>query len=123
MLKKISLSAVLAFAVLLSAFAPATAEAAYVQRSGELSMLRVHDVGTGYGPSSDFMDVEVVLAFRNQPGKAYGFRLRKDTNELTHAAMVDMLRDAFENGWNVVINAEVPNGKNNGILNRVWVTR
>lgn len=103
--------------------APASVDAAYVQRAGTLSMLRVHDVGTGYGPSSDFMDVEVVIAFRNEPGKAYGFRMRNDTNALTHEAMLDLLRDAFENNWNVVINVELPSGKNHGVLNRVWVTR
>ena len=85
--------------------------------------MRVHDVGTGYGPSSDFMDVGVVIAFRNEPGKAYGFKMRNDTNALTHQAMLDLLRDAFENNWNVVINVELPSGKNHGVLNRVWVTR
>ena len=102
---------------------PPSAHAAYVQRAGTLSMLRVHDVGTGYGPGSDFIDVEVVLAFSNEPGKAYGFKLRSDGNALVHQAMLDLLRDAFENDWNVVINVEIPTGKNHGVLNRVWVTR
>ena len=90
---------------------PPPAQAAYVQREGTLSLLRVHDVGSGYGPSYDFIDVEVVIAFRNEPGKAYGFRLRNDLDALTHQAMLDLLRDAFENGWSVVINAEIPAGK------------
>ncbi len=102
---------------------PTHADAAYVQRSGALSLLRIHDVGTGYGPGSDFIDVEVVIAFRNESGKAYGFRMRNDTNAISHQAMLNLLRDAFENQWNVVINVEIPTGKNNGILNRVWVTR
>jgi hypothetical protein len=99
------------------------AHAAYLELSGQLTMLRVHDVGTGYGPPQDFMDVEVVIALKSQPGKAFGFKLRDGTDRVTHDAMVDLLRDAFANGYNVVINAELPTGKTNGVLNRVWVTR
>ena len=29
--------------------------------SGQLSLLRVHERGSGFGPSSDFIDVEVVV--------------------------------------------------------------
>ncbi len=39
---------------------------------------------------------------------------------LSHQAMLNLLRDAFANGSNVVINAEIPTGKNNGILSRAW---
>ena len=101
----------------------ATADAAYIETWGPLSLLRVHDVGTGYGPASDFIDVEVVIAFSTNPDKAYGFKLRNDTNRAVHEGMLDVLRDAFANGWTVVINAELPAGKNHGVLNRVWIRR
>ncbi len=124
MFKQLILCISLALGLFSVTFAiPTAADAAYVQKSGALSLLRVHDVGTGYGPNSDFIDVEVVIAFRNEPGKAYGFRMRNDGNALSHQAMLDLLRDAFQNNWNVVINVEIPTGKNNGVLNRIWVTR
>ena len=52
-----------------------------VQRvSGKLTMLRVHEVGTGYGPPPDFIDVEVVFKVDSRPGMAFGFQLRNDDN-------------------------------------------
>lgn len=122
MLKKTLLSMLLAVTAF-SALAPSGASADYVERSGQLRLLRIHDVGTGYGPSTDFIDVEVVISFSNDPSKAYGFKLRNDTNSLTHQAMVELLREAYQNNWTVVINADIPAGKNHGVLNRVWVRR
>jgi len=43
-----------------------------VTAEGLLTMLRVHDVGTGYGSSTDSLDVEVVIKLDSQPGKALG---------------------------------------------------
>ena len=35
--------------------------------NGQLSLLRVHDVGTAYGPPSDQLDVEVIVQFVGRP--------------------------------------------------------
>jgi len=37
--------------------------------------------------------------------------------------MLDLLRDAFRNGWKVGINYNIDSGKKNGVINRVWVTK
>jgi hypothetical protein len=67
--------------------------------SGQISLLRVHDVGTGYGPPSDAVDVEVIVQFVGRPTDAFGFQLRTDGNGPARRGMLDLLRDAFNHGW------------------------
>lgn len=64
---------------------------------GRLSFLRVHDVGTGFGPPQDPIDAEVIvqLAGLPRPTKSFGFQLRTDANEAERRGMLDLLRDAF----------------------------
>jgi photosystem II stability/assembly factor-like uncharacterized protein len=62
---------------------------------GRVTFLRTHDVGTGWGPPTDFIDVEAVMMLDSLPGKAFGFQLRTDANEEAHTGMLDLLRDAF----------------------------
>ena len=40
---------------------------------GHLKLLRVHDVGTKFGPPTDQIDTEVVFMLDTQPTHAYGF--------------------------------------------------
>lgn len=91
--------------------------------NGQLALLRVHDVGTAYGPAHDRIDVEVVVQFVDRPADAYGFQLRSDGNEPARRAMLDLLRDGFNHGWKVWIDYDAPPGKHNGVLFRVWLTR
>lgn len=85
---------------------------------GKVTLLRVHDVGTGYGPSTDFIDVEVVIQLDSQSGKAFGFQLRRDANESARCRMLDVLRDAFNQGHRIRIDYE-RTGLRNGIIKRV----
>jgi hypothetical protein len=62
---------------------------------GQLTFLRVHDVGTGFGPAVDLLDGEVVAKVDSQPLKAFGFQLRTDASEEVRQGMLDVLRDAF----------------------------
>ena len=55
--------------------------------SGKLSLLRVHDVGTGYGPATDFIDVEAIIWLDTKPGMAFGFQLRNDDNRPARQGM------------------------------------
>jgi hypothetical protein len=94
-----------------------------LQTSGKLNFLRVHDVGTRYGPPTDQLDVEVIIKFSGNAQKSYGFKLRDDTNRLSHQGMLDLLRDAFNYNHTVTIDYDVEPGKNNGTIMRVWLTR
>jgi hypothetical protein len=66
-----------------------------IETVGHISFLRAHDLGTGYGKSPNFLDVEVVVLIVEQPVLALGFQLRADANEPTRQAMFDLLRSAF----------------------------
>ena len=93
------------------------------QTSGKVSYLRVHDVGTGYGPLSDEIDVEVVVKLSNQPDNAFGFQLRRNNNRVAAQGMLDLLRDAFNYDHQVTIDYWIDPGKKNGKIMRVWLTR
>jgi len=109
----------IAFAQVAATFPPP----ALIQQCGHLNFLRAHDLGTGFGPPNDFIDVEVVAKFAADPPKAFGFQLRNDNNGPTRSAMSDLLRDAFNNNWNVCLDYFLVPGKNNGIIIRVAVTK
>ena len=96
---------------------------ATLEASGKLSLLRVHDVGTGYGPQSEHLDVEAVIWLDTRPGMAFGFQLRDDANRPARQGMLDVLRDAFNYSWIVTINFDIEEGKKNGLLVRVWLTK
>jgi hypothetical protein len=91
-----------------------------IQSSGKLTFLRAHDVGSGFGPPSDFINVEVVIKLDAQPEKAMGFQLRNDDNRPARQGMLDLLRDAFNHNWTVVIDysIDLDAGKTNGEILR-----
>jgi hypothetical protein len=91
--------------------------------SGKLSLLRVHEIGSGYGPATDSIDVEVVFQIESTPGVSIGFKLRADADRAVHEGMLDLLRDAFTFGWTVHVDYEIASGKRNGTVLRVWLTR
>jgi len=91
--------------------------------TGKLTLLRVHDLGTGFGPPTDFIDVEVVIGLDSQPGKFFGFQLRNDANRNAHRDMLNRLRDAFKNNRTVTIDYRSKAGKTNFVLFRVYLSK
>jgi hypothetical protein len=94
-----------------------------LQVSGQLSLLRVHQRGSKYGPPSDQIDVEVVVQFRNRPNEAFGFQLRDDAEGPARGGMLGLLRDGFNHGWTVTIDYDILPGQQNGVALRVWLTK
>jgi len=90
---------------------------------GKLTFLRAHDVGTGFGPPTDFLDVEVVFILDSAPQNAFGFQLRTDANEPVREAMVDLLRDAYVNNLKVSVDYFIDPGKHNGRAFRIALVR
>ncbi|AFL82114.1 hypothetical protein Aeqsu_2661 [Aequorivita sublithincola DSM 14238] len=90
---------------------------------GKVILLRLSDVGDKYGPSGDKIDAEVIMKIDSKPDNAFGFQLRKDSNELTHTAMFEMLQYAYANNVNVRIEYTRLAGKKNFILFRVILQR
>lgn len=91
---------------------------ALLASTGRVTFLRVHDVGTAYGPANDRIDVEVVCQLDSRPGQAFGFQLRDDKHRFARQGMLDLLRDAFRHGTTVVIDYNIGDGKKNGVIIR-----
>jgi hypothetical protein len=70
---------------------------------GRITMLRVHDLGTAYGPPDDRIDAEVIIWLDTEPDKAFGFQLRDDANRPAADGMLSLLRDSFNRGRSVRI--------------------
>lgn len=93
-----------------------------VQRAtGHVSFLRVNDSG-GFGPQSDFLDAEVIFKLDTQPNRAFGFQLRSDASRPVREAMLALLRDAFENDFNVATDYRQVVNKANSIAFRIELT-
>lgn len=93
--------------------------------AGKLSLLRVHDRDSKYGPPSDSIDVEVVVQFAARPNEAFGFQLRNDAQGPAREGMLGLLRDGFNHGHIVNIDYERNSaaGKRHGVAIRVWLTK
>ena len=51
-----------------------------LEKTGRIVFLRAKDLGTGYGPPNDQLDVEAVFILNAIGDGAYGFQLRNDGN-------------------------------------------
>ena len=94
-----------------------------LEATGYITMLRVHDLGTGYGPGDDFLDGEVVIHIDNQGNRGFGFQLRNDDYRPAREGMLNLLRDAFNNNWIVTVDYLIESDKNNGTIIRAWITK
>jgi photosystem II stability/assembly factor-like uncharacterized protein len=65
---------------------------------GRITLLRVHDIGTGYGPPYDQIDADVIVCLDSEPDKAFGFQLRADLEISAARGKLKLLRDCFNTG-------------------------
>ncbi len=86
--------------------------------TGPVSFLRVHAVGSKYGPPQDQLDAEVIIKIQNQPG-AYGFQLRADNNLPVAEAMLGLISGAFEDRKPVTLEYDEQPGRSNQLVFRV----
>ena len=70
---------------------------------GRVTLLRVHELRSGYGPPDDQLDAEVIVWLDSQPEKAFGFQLRKDDARAAAQGKLALLRDAFDRAARVRI--------------------
>lgn len=68
---------------------------------GVISLLRVHDNGTGFGPADDQLEAEVIVLLDTEPEKAFGFKLRTGDDRADAVGKLRVLRDAFNNNRRV----------------------
>jgi hypothetical protein len=72
------LTHLLAVMLVAAAAVSAPAQAAIQQVSGRLTMLRVHQAGTGYGPAGDHLDADAIVQLKTAPGKAFWFSASRE---------------------------------------------
>lgn len=116
-----AMASAMAFLLMMSSSLAQAAD--LLQSSGKITFLRVHDVGSGFGPQSDFIDVEAVVQLNTKPGQSFGFQLRNDANRAARQGMLDLLRDAFNNNTTVTIDYFITPPRKNGVIIRVALTK
>lgn len=94
-----------------------------LEKTGKIVFLRAHDLGTGYGPPNDELDVEAVFILNAMGDGTYGFQLRNDDKLPARQAMFSLLRDAFVNNLTVIADYLIDSGKKNGTAIRVALIR
>ncbi len=90
---------------------------------GKIELLRVHDVGTKFGPPGDVLDAEVIVKISTDTSSSYGFQLRQDKYLPAREGMLQLLMDAFRNNWTVHMDWDAKTGAKNRRAFRVWVTK
>jgi hypothetical protein len=90
-----------------------------LRRSGNLFFLRAHELGTGFGPDDDHIDVELVARIDAEPEHSFGAELRDNDARPSHEGMLALLRDGFNHGWETTVEYDLDEGRRNGILIRV----
>ena len=94
-----------------------------LEKTGKIVFLRAHDLGTGFGPPTDQLDVEAVFCLNAIADGAFGFQLRNDGNLPARQAMFSLLRDAFVNNLPVTADFLIDTGKKNGVAIRIALIR
>jgi len=90
-----------------------------VNRQGKIKYLMAQAVGGGWGPPTDFLDIEGIVRLEGS-NESFGFQLRAGDNNLSaNLAMFALLRDAYTHGYSVVLAGWFDPGKTNGRLARV----
>jgi hypothetical protein len=94
-----------------------------LEKTGKIVFLRAHDVGTGYGPPNDQLDVEAVFILNSLGEGGYGFQLRNDDNLPARQAMFSLLGEAFAHNFTVIADYLIEPGRINGTAIRVALIR
>jgi hypothetical protein len=94
-----------------------------LEKTGKIIFLRANDLGTGYGPPNDFLDVEAEFILNSLGEGAYGFQLRNDDNLPARQAMFSLLREAFAHNFTVIADYLIEPGRINGTAIRVALIR
>jgi hypothetical protein len=118
-MKRTVLAAVVALAAALAVFLLGSGEVVEAQcrllsTSGRVQWIRVNQVGTGFGPSDDFIDGEVIFQLTGGDDR-YGFKLRNNENALVAQGGLSLLQDAMRSGWSVEVDFDDCGGRNHEV--------
>lgn len=80
--------------------------------TGAVEWIRVNQVGTGYGPPTDFIDGEVIFKFKNR-NKRFGFQMRNNENLAVAQGALSLLQESMRKAkWKVEIDYNDCGGNN-----------
>ena len=71
--------------------------------TGRITMLRSHELGSGFGPPQAFLDTETIVQLDATPDVSYGMPLRHGEALPSHRSLLTLLRQAFTNDRTVRI--------------------
>jgi hypothetical protein len=117
MIKRIALLTIFVAGLGMLFMAPydvAQAQCSLLQTTGQVEWVRVHDVGTGFGPADDFIDGEVIFKLLNGDNR-YGFQLRSNANALVAQGGLSLLLEAMRKGWDVNVDYDDCGGRNHEV--------
>ena len=78
---------------------------------------------SGYGPPSDYINVDVVVQLSRQPGRGLGFQLRNDNNLPANQAMFALLQQAYINNLAVQVDVYYTPPAHNAVIFRAALTK
>jgi hypothetical protein len=91
------------------------------QITGKLTYLLVRDAR----PLNDFLDVELIVGLDTAPITRFGFKFGAGgiggIKEIIHHSMMDILRDAFNNNWQVTLDYIFDPTGRDGIIKQVQI--
>lgn len=80
--------------------------------TGAVEWIRVNQVGTGYGPPTDFIDGEVIFKFKGL-NKRFGFQMREGANLAVAQGALSLLQESMRRTkWTVEIDFNDCGGNN-----------
>lgn len=91
------------------------------QITGQLTYLLVRDAR----PLNDSLDVELIVELDTAPVTRFGFKFGEvfsgGIKEIIHHSMMDMLRDAFNNNWQVTLDYVFDSTGRDGIIRQIRI--
>lgn len=74
-----------------------------ISSQGKVELLRVHEVGSGYGPAYDKLNAEVIFQLEGINDKSFGFKLKSGESSEVNKGMLKLLREAFISDKEVIV--------------------
>ena len=96
----------------------------HLRRRGQITFLRVHDEGTGFGGPGNVIDVEAVAQIDSESDHFFGLTLREGDRLPSHQGMLALLRDGLiHDHLETTVEYELDDRPSNGIVFRVELRR
>ncbi|MGS0527954.1 hypothetical protein ACU8V7_24975 [Zobellia nedashkovskayae] len=90
-----------------------------ISSQGKVGLLRVNEVGSGYGPAYDNLNAEVIFQLEGINDKTFGFKLKSGESSEVNKGMLNLLREAFKSDKEVLVDYKRTGCQNLEVLRAV----